>query len=101
MEEALKLTPKDKVDGFTPEQRFFIGFAQVWCENMSPQEARQRAITDLAFSGPLPRERHVAEHARIPEGLRLQARRPHGPPATPAASGERHALVDCPAYDML
>ena len=36
----------DKVEGFTPEQRFFLGFAQVWCENMSPQESRQRAMTD-------------------------------------------------------
>jgi endothelin-converting enzyme/putative endopeptidase len=37
---------EDKVDGFTPEQRVFLGFAQVWCENMSPQEARQRSMTD-------------------------------------------------------
>ncbi|MGA2769949.1 MAG: M13 family metallopeptidase, partial [Bryobacteraceae bacterium] len=35
----------DKVEGFTPEQRFFLGFAEVWCENMSPQESRQRAMT--------------------------------------------------------
>jgi putative endopeptidase len=34
------------IDGYTPEQRFFLGFAQVWCQNQSPQEARQRAITD-------------------------------------------------------
>ncbi len=37
---------EDKVDGYTPEQRLFLGFAQVWCENMSPQELRQRAMTD-------------------------------------------------------
>ena len=24
----------EKIDGFTPEQRLFLGFAQVWCENM-------------------------------------------------------------------
>jgi predicted metalloendopeptidase len=36
----------EKIDGFTPEQRLFLGFAQVWCENMSPQEARNRAMTD-------------------------------------------------------
>jgi endothelin-converting enzyme/putative endopeptidase len=34
------------IDGFTPEQRFFLGFAQVWCQNQAPQEARQRALTD-------------------------------------------------------
>jgi predicted metalloendopeptidase len=35
-----------KLDGLTPEQRFFLGFAQVWCENMSAEEARNRALTD-------------------------------------------------------
>ena len=43
---ALKRAPSGKIDGLTPEQRFFLGFAQVWCENMSPQELRQRAMTD-------------------------------------------------------
>jgi predicted metalloendopeptidase len=37
---------KEKIDGFTPEQRFFIGFAQIWCENVTPQRARELAITD-------------------------------------------------------
>ncbi|HEY1337156.1 MAG TPA: M13 family metallopeptidase [Bryobacteraceae bacterium] len=45
MENAMK-GKREQVDGFTPEQRFFLGFAQVWCENMSPQELRQRAMTD-------------------------------------------------------
>jgi putative endopeptidase len=35
-----------KAEGFTPEQRFFLGFAQLWCQNVSPEQARQRAITD-------------------------------------------------------
>ena len=26
----------EKIDGFTPEQRFFLGFGQVWCENGVP-----------------------------------------------------------------
>jgi predicted metalloendopeptidase len=43
---ADKNAKRDKVDGFTPEQRFFLGFAQVWCENMRPEEARTRAMTD-------------------------------------------------------
>ena len=37
---------KEELDGFTPEQRFFLGFAQVWCENSSPQAARNQALTD-------------------------------------------------------
>ena len=33
-------------EGFTAEQRFFIGFAQVWCENHTPETARLLAKTD-------------------------------------------------------
>ena len=36
----------EKLDGYTPEQRFFLGFAQIWCENTAPQEVRARAMTD-------------------------------------------------------
>jgi putative endopeptidase len=36
----------DKIDGFTEAQRYFIGFAQVWCENRTEAIARQRALTD-------------------------------------------------------
>jgi putative endopeptidase len=35
-----------KKDGFTAEQRFFLGFAQVWCENRTPESARLLAKTD-------------------------------------------------------
>lgn len=33
-------------DGFTPEQRFFIGYAQWACENDRPENLRMHAITD-------------------------------------------------------
>ena len=39
------------VDGFTPEQRFFLGFGQIWCENRRPEFERQRALTDSHSSG--------------------------------------------------
>jgi len=35
-----------KIDGYTPEQRFFLGFARVWCEKRRPEEARVRVLTD-------------------------------------------------------
>jgi len=35
-----------KRDGFTPQQRFFLGFAQIWCENMTKEAARMRAQVD-------------------------------------------------------
>ncbi len=34
------------VDGFTPDQRFFLGWGQIWCQNVAPEAARLRAITD-------------------------------------------------------
>ncbi|HTH52419.1 MAG TPA: M13 family metallopeptidase [Edaphobacter sp.] len=40
-----------KMDGYTPEQRFFLGFGQVWCENTTEQAARLRAKTDPHSSG--------------------------------------------------
>lgn len=33
-------------DGLTPEQRFFVGYAQWACENTRPEDARANAITD-------------------------------------------------------
>src|SRR4029077_9965698 len=38
--------PPAPVDGFTAEQRFFLGFAQVWCQNQTPEMSRMRAQTD-------------------------------------------------------
>jgi putative endopeptidase len=34
------------VDGFTPEQRFFLGFARGWATNMRPEIARLIALQD-------------------------------------------------------
>lgn len=34
------------IDGFTPDQRFYIGYAQWACENDRPEELRLRALTD-------------------------------------------------------
>jgi predicted metalloendopeptidase len=38
--------PGAKVDGFTPEQRFFLGWAQVWCGNRTEEQERVLALTD-------------------------------------------------------
>ncbi|MDQ3817440.1 MAG: M13 family metallopeptidase, partial [Acidobacteriota bacterium] len=40
-----KPRPKD-INGFTPEQRFFLGWAQVWAQNIRPEAARLRTKTD-------------------------------------------------------
>lgn len=38
--------PLKKVDGFTPEQRFFIAYAGVWGQNITEQEIRNRVKRD-------------------------------------------------------
>lgn len=43
---SLKGKERKKIDGFTPEQRFFIGFAQVWRTNTRPEYLRQQVMTD-------------------------------------------------------
>ncbi|MFL6462854.1 MAG: M13 family metallopeptidase [Bryobacteraceae bacterium] len=40
------LSTQQKTDGYTQAQQFFLGFAQVWCNNVRPEEARLLAQTD-------------------------------------------------------
>ncbi len=35
-----------KIDGYTGQQRFYISWAQNWCENTRPETVRQRVFTD-------------------------------------------------------
>lgn len=44
--DTLEGKEKKTVDGHTPEQRLFLGWAQVWCGNATPEEWRLRARTD-------------------------------------------------------
>jgi putative endopeptidase len=37
---------KTLIDGFTPAQRFFISYGQIWCSNITPETKRLRALTD-------------------------------------------------------
>ncbi len=37
---------KQKLDGYTPQQRFFLGYAQIWCENARPEFSRTNVRTD-------------------------------------------------------
>lgn len=46
MEKALGNKPRTRIDGFTPEQRFFLGWAQIWRSNTRPEAARVRVATD-------------------------------------------------------
>lgn len=48
---ATKDHPLKTVDGFTPEQRFFIAYAGVWGQNITDQEIRKRVKTDPHAQG--------------------------------------------------
>jgi len=44
--EVLGSAPRKPIDGFLPEQRLFIGWGQIWCENQRPENARMLAGVD-------------------------------------------------------
>ncbi len=46
LQKTLAGKPRKLVDGFTEEQRFFLGFANVWCQNSTEASSRQLAQTD-------------------------------------------------------
>jgi len=54
-EKSLEGNPRPAdIDGFTPEQRFFLGYAQIWASNLRPEYARLMANTN---EHPIPRFR--------------------------------------------
>ena len=44
--EATKNSPLSDIDGLTPDQRFFIAYAEVWAANITEAEIRQRTKSD-------------------------------------------------------
>lgn len=61
LQKALKENPvKENIDGFTPEQRFFLAYAHVWGQNIRSQEILRRTKEDVhslgefRVNGPLP-----------------------------------------------
>jgi endothelin-converting enzyme/putative endopeptidase len=72
-----------KVDGLTPEQRFFIGFAQWACANERPEQMRMNATTD-PHSPPEYRINGVA--VSMPEFAKAFACKPGQPMTKPEGS---------------
>jgi len=56
--------PRQMIDGFSPEQRFFLGFAQVWATVATKEAERLQVTTD---PHPLPRYRVNGTVSNIPE----------------------------------
>ncbi len=47
LHEAMKGKKDVKIGGFTADQRFFLGFAQVWCSNARDDARRTLALSDV------------------------------------------------------
>lgn len=56
--------PKKVIDGFTPEQRFFLGYARGWATNMRPELARLITKTN---PHPLPKFRVNGPLSNMPQ----------------------------------
>ena len=78
LQKALAGQPHPKIDGFTPEQRFFISHATVWRDIMRPAEALRRARVDphspgkWRVNGPLSNLEEFARAFGIPEGAPMR-----------------------------
>lgn len=46
LQKALEGKKRDVIDGFTPEQRFFISWAQIWRTNAREEYLRQQVLVD-------------------------------------------------------
>jgi putative endopeptidase len=46
LEDSIKGSPLPSRDGFTPEQRFFLAYGQIWCQSSTPETDKLRAQTD-------------------------------------------------------
>jgi putative endopeptidase len=70
--------PRTKIDGFTPEQRFFISFASVWRGEIRPEALRLRIKTDphspaeFRCNGPLSNLDEFAAAFDVPEGAPMR-----------------------------
>jgi predicted metalloendopeptidase len=72
-----KPRPAD-IDGFTPEQRFFLGWAQVWAGKYTPEAERQQVKSNTHS---LPRWRVNGPLSNMPQfakGIRLQGTERNG-----------------------
>lgn len=62
------------IDGFTPAQRFFLGYAKVWAGSMRPERERQQVYTDphphsmWRVNGPCSCMPEFFEAFNVPEG---------------------------------
>jgi len=79
LERSLAGKPRTLIDGFTPEQRFFLAFAQIWRENMRPEAERLQLATDPHSP---PRYRVLGPLSNMPEFAKAFGCTPASPSGT-------------------
>jgi putative endopeptidase len=83
LQAALARAPQQAIDGFTPEQRFFLAWAQAWRSNVRPEALKLQVNTDphsppkFRVNGPL---------ANMPEFARAFACPADAPMSQPPAA---------------
>jgi putative endopeptidase len=63
-QKSMEGKPRTNIDGFTPEQRFFLGYARGWTTNMRPELARLLVLGD---PHPLPKFRVNGPLSNMPQ----------------------------------
>ena len=78
MEKAAVGHPREKLYGFTPEQRFFVSYGTIWRDKIRPEELRLRVKTDphsparFRVNGPLSNLDEFAAAFDVPEGAPMR-----------------------------
>ena len=67
--EKIRTTRNKKIDGFTPEQRFFLSFAAIWRAKIRDEDLKLRLNTDPHSPAQLSRQRAALRSAGVPEGV--------------------------------
>ncbi|MEJ5267861.1 MAG: M13 family metallopeptidase [Bacteroidales bacterium] len=74
---ALKEKTTEKIDGFTPEQRFYLAYAKIWGQNIRETEIRRRTKEDVhslgrwRVNGQLPGIKEFQDAFDIKEGDKM------------------------------
>ena len=71
-------TPVKPIDGYTPQQRFFLAYGQIWCQNVTDSAGAGAGDYRSALAGTMARQRSGAELGRVPGGVWLQGGPAHG-----------------------
>jgi len=73
-QKAMEGKPRVNIDGFTPEQRFFLGYARGWATNIRPELARVLVLQDphplskFRVNGPLSNMPQFAQAFQCKDG---------------------------------